>query len=111
MPGMRKTDEQSQENDQREEDYQKLMPKIGRDFVTRDDLADILASIVNAVPGLSVKVGNSKAIALAAEYKKNIEEGGGKKKYKDLVEIDEEQKEEEEETEEEEDEEGTDEEI
>jgi len=91
MPGMRRKDEVTQENDQREEDYQKLVPKIGRDFVSRDDLVDILAKILNAIPGLKIEISNAKAVALAAEYKNNLEKGqGDRKKYKDLVELDEE---------------------
>jgi hypothetical protein len=93
MPGMRQKDEASQENNQREEDYEKLFPKIGRDFVTREDLADILAKVISAVPGLQVEVGNAKAVALATEYKNNLEKGqSDRKKYedKDLVKLDEE---------------------
>lgn len=101
MPGLRRKDEVSQDNDQREEDYEKLFSKIGRDFVSREDLADILGKIINAVPGLSVEVGNAKAVALATEYKDNLEKGqSDRKKYKDLVELDEEPEENEEEEEE-----------
>lgn len=90
MPGMRKKDEATQETNQREEDYQKLFPKIGRDFVSREDLADILTKIISAVPGLSLETGNAKAVALATEYKNNLEKGeSNRKKYKDLVELDE----------------------
>jgi hypothetical protein len=88
VPGFRKKDEVDQQEDQREEDYEKLFAKIGRDFITREDLADILLKIINAVPGLSIEIGNAHAMSLATEYKENISASKKKKKkYKDLVEL------------------------
>jgi len=108
MPGLRKKDEVSQEQNQREEDYEKLFPKIGRDFVSKEDLADILALIVNAIPGLSVEVSDAKATALAAEYKDNINSGKtDSKKYKDLIKLDDDDEPEESEDEEEEEDSGS----
>lgn len=91
MPGLRQKDEATQESNQREEDYQKLMPKIGRDFVSREDLIDIIGKLISAIPGLSLDFSDAKAVALATEYKDNLEKGqSDRKKYKDLVELDEE---------------------
>lgn len=87
MPGMRGTDEVSKDQDQREEDYKKLFPKIGRDFVSREDLADILSAIVSAIPGLSVDIKDAKAVALATEYKKILDGQKNSKEYKDLIEL------------------------
>ena len=58
--------------------------------MTREDLLEVINAIIKKVPGLSVEISKSRAVALATEYKKNIEQGGSKKKYKDLVELDEE---------------------
>jgi hypothetical protein len=84
MPGMRQTDQVSQDEDQREEDYEKLFNKIGRDFVTIKDLEEALG----AIPGVSINVGNAHAVAQANEYKENLNAGQKqKKKYNDLIKL------------------------
>jgi hypothetical protein len=95
MP-FQKKDEVSQDEKDREEQYEKLMPKIGRDFVSTDDLANILGLIVKAIPGLSLDISNTQAVKIAKEYKKNLDEGKtDPTKYKDLVELEDDEPEEE----------------
>lgn len=87
MPGIRSTDEVSKDQDQREEDYMKLFPKIGRDFVSREDLADILTVIIGALPGIDLQIKDGRATALATEYKRILDGKKTSKTYKDLIEL------------------------
>ena len=87
MPFQKKDDVTADEKD-REEQYEKLMPKIGRDFVSRDDLVQILNIITDAIPGVSIEFSDGQAVKLAKEYKENLDEGKvDPSKYKDLVEL------------------------
>lgn len=80
-----------------EELYEKLFPKIGRDFVYKEDLEDVLTQILTALyslnPLLALKpiniTSDAKARLKAAEYKQVIESGkDGSKIYRDLIKLD-----------------------
>lgn len=60
-----------------EELYLQLFPKIGRDFVYKEDLEDLLSTIlaVLAVPGLDGFIGDGRARQRALEYQLLIESG------------------------------------
>ena len=83
-----------------EEEYERLYPKIGRDFVSREDLQDVLDLLSMALGAISVLTGgiaipkltidNAKAITKALLYKDIVETGkDGTKLFRDLVNIDE----------------------
>jgi hypothetical protein len=77
--------EEEDEDDQLEEQYQKLFPKIGRDFVHIDDLKKILESVR---PGLGYEYGVSEARRRAREYKALLDSGKSKSgKYDDLIDL------------------------
>ena len=46
----------SDENDQLEEQYMRLFPKIGRDFVHREDFENIIKELLNFIGMLSLKL-------------------------------------------------------
>lgn len=78
-----------------EETYEKLFPKIGRDFVYRDDLnliIDLLLRIVDPLGLLPHElVGDVEARKKALEYKLVLAAGvDGTKRYKDLINLDDE---------------------
>jgi hypothetical protein len=76
-----------------EEQYERLFPKIGRDFVYREDLEGLLTKIIQildptGVFGLSLD--DSAAKSKAHEYKRVLDKGkDGTKIYNDLIKLDE----------------------
>jgi hypothetical protein len=78
----------------REESYKYLFPKIGRDFVARDDLKLILKSLANELGLFSPSTNfdyNGEAISIAHTYAEMIESGrGGAHSREDLINMDEE---------------------
>ena len=89
---MFQSDESARQNNQREEDYERMYAKMGRDFVHIDDLRAwiekiraVLAPLGIPLPALT----SERSLSQANEYKENIENGDTRHgKYKDLVEID-----------------------
>lgn len=83
--------ETGSESESLEEMYEKLFPKIGRDFVYKDDLYKILKPILKALgpAGKLVEIGlEVEATKRAVEYKANIELGLSlKNRYSDLIRI------------------------
>lgn len=77
-----------------EEQYMKLFPKIGRDFVHREDLEDMLRQIMFILDPLSLQDINlsddSEARARAEEYKVFLDQNKkGSDVYKDIINLDE----------------------
>jgi len=76
-----------------EEQYLKLFPKIGRDFVTREDLEAVIQQIMFTIDplGLSpVQVDDSAARDRAAKYSNLLDKDKGESE-RDLVELKEEE--------------------
>lgn len=80
-----------------EEQYERFFAKIGRDFVFRADLEEVIRQIVERIDpeGLSgIVLDDSHARAMAYEYKQLVETGqDGSQIYTDLVKIDEDEEE------------------
>ncbi len=76
-----------------EENYKRLMPKIGRDFVTREDLQEALESMMRLVDplGLSpVQVSDTHARSLADKYVALVQKGkDGNEQKRDLATVEE----------------------
>lgn len=74
-----------------EETYERLFPKIGRDFIHRDDFVEILSDILSLIGLEQDEVNlylNSSAIARAIEYKSILESGDdGSEIYSDLIDL------------------------
>lgn len=81
-----------------EELYERLFPKIGRDFVFKEDLAIVLRLLINALIAVNPTVGASlnglnlsssnRARQRALEYKDFIKKGfDGSTVYKDLIDL------------------------
>jgi len=86
--------EAKEEKKQLEEQYEKLYPKIGRDFVSLEDMEAFLDKLTlyleQLLPGIELEVKTTKAKKKAKEYRDVIESGkDGTKKYRDLIEIEE----------------------
>ncbi len=81
-----------------EEQYERMFAKMGRDFVYKEDLEEIIRKIVERIDpeGLSgIVLDDSHARAKAYEYKDVVETGqDGSEIYVDLVKIDEDEEEE-----------------
>ena len=87
-------EDSSNEADALEEQYMKLFPKIGRDFVHREDLIIILRQLQSLVDPLNFNPinfdDNSEARERAKEYKVYLEEDKkGSDTYNDLIDLDE----------------------
>lgn len=86
-------EEEPDQEGSNEELYEKLFPKIGRDFVYKEDLENMLGAIMQILDPLGlnpISLNNSKAKEKAIEYKKFLESGkDGSKKYKDLIKLNE----------------------
>jgi len=85
--------EEPDSNEQLEEMYEKLFPKIGRDFVYKEDFERIVRAILLTIDptGLSsvVVVNDVSARRKALEYKNLLDSGkDGSKIYKDLINLD-----------------------
>lgn len=79
-----------------EELYEKLFPKIGRDFVYKEDLERMLQSIMLVLDPLGVNPvdfqSDTAARKRALEYKAVLESGeDGSKRYRDLINLDDEE--------------------
>ena len=95
MPFLRKSvnGDETNENETNEELYEKLFPKIGRDFVYKEDLYKVLRRILFLIDPSTLKwpdiKDDSEARKLALEYKNLLEKGkSGSDKYKDLIKLD-----------------------
>lgn len=89
------SDNEPDQGGSNEELYERLFPKIGRDFVHRDDLEQMLRLIMLVIDplGLSpVHIGSQvEATKKALEYKLLLEAGkDGSDIYKDLIDLDDE---------------------
>lgn len=87
-------EDSSGEGGQLEEQYMKLFPKIGRDFVHKEDLEHMLRQIMEIVdPSGTQQVDtsdDSEARARASEYKAFLDDDKkGSDVYRDLIQLDE----------------------
>ena len=70
-----------------EEQYLRLFPKIGRDFVHKDDLAQILLQLFSVL-GVDLSIDDVHARERALEYKLQLEAGlDHTAQYKDLIDL------------------------
>lgn len=79
--------------EQLEEQYERLFPKIGRDFVHKKDLERLLLGILAIVDPLKLNpfdlLDDSAARQRALEYKRFLDtDFDGSKIYKDLIKLD-----------------------
>lgn len=79
-----------------EELYEKLFPKIGRDFVYKEDLERMLGGIMSILDPFGNTpidfTSQTAAVNKAREYKAVLESGkDGSKIYKDLINLDDEE--------------------
>lgn len=79
---------------QLEEQYERLYPKIGRDFVHRKDLEKLLAGILSIIDPMRLNpfdlLDDTEARQRALEYKSFLDRDfDGSKIYKDLIKLDE----------------------
>lgn len=86
-------DELPDQSAELEEQYKRMMPKIGRDFVAIEDLRDLLAHMLLLLDPLGLAplgLDNQAARAVAERYKELVEKGkDGGESRRDLVKIDE----------------------
>ena len=82
---------------QSEEQYERMFPKIGRDFVYKDDFYNAMDNIVSRLSLTGFGSGirsDSEARKRALEYKKLLDQGkDGSSIYKDLIKLDDEEEE------------------
>lgn len=101
---LRQQDQGGQQKKGLEEQYERMFPKIGRDFVTKEDLQDvldvlqvtlnILASFTGGAAVGRLTLSEAKAMTKALLYKDIVESGkDGTKLFKDLVKIDDDEEE------------------
>lgn len=81
------------ENSTLEEQYMKIFPKIGRDFVHVEDLEELILNLLLLIApeflGL-VRLGNNEAVQRAKLYKDLLEQNKtGNDVFKDLINLDE----------------------
>lgn len=86
-------DEDANQNQAHEELYEELFPKIGRDFIHRDDFERImihLLSILDPSGLIGIDFNDtSGAIAKAREYQSVLDSGqDGTELYRDLIDLD-----------------------
>lgn len=84
-----------EKGDQLEEKYMRLFPKIGRDFIHRDDFERVISIILAKIDldnELNIDLYSvSEATKRALEYKRIIESGTfSPRQYQDLIELDDE---------------------
>jgi hypothetical protein len=89
------------ENASAEEQYERLFPKIGRDFVSRRDFVNIMQRLMAIVDPTGLSPidfeEDGEARNLAIEYKSLLDSGkNGANIYKDLIRLDDDEEEEEE---------------
>ena len=86
-------EDSSEESGQLEEQYLKLFPKIGRDFVHREDLEAVIQQMMALLDPFNlnpVSYDDAEARQRAQEYKSFLEDDkDGSKVYKDLIKLDE----------------------
>jgi hypothetical protein len=76
-----------------EEDYQKLFPKIARDFICRRDVEKTFSNIISVIDSedddLNEKLNSIRhALLIAREYKLNLKKPiNERKNYKDIDEL------------------------
>jgi len=75
-----------------EEQYMRLMPKIGRDFVHKEDLKNIISEILDIVDPTGLRpvdaTQDSQARQRAKEYKAFLDDDkNGSSVYKDLIDL------------------------
>lgn len=92
-------EDSSNESGELEEQYMKMFPKIGRDFVHREDLEAILAQVMRLLDPLGANPidfsNDSEARSRAKEYKAFLDQDeDGSSTYKDLIKIEDEEGEE-----------------
>ena len=96
---LNEVDQGEQQKQGLEEQYERMHPKMARDFVSREDFEDVLVLLNLALSALAAQSGavlpvkltlsNTKAMAKSILYKQVVESGkDGSKLFKDLVEID-----------------------
>ena len=96
---MRPINQGEQQKKGLEETYERMFPKIGRDFVTKEDLILVISQLVavlqaNGIFIPPVQLKDTGAMAKAIIYKEIIENGkDGTKLFVDLVKIDEDEEE------------------
>jgi len=76
-----------------EESYERLFPKIGRDFVSKEDFYKVMRQLMYMIdPSGSQPIDyedDSEAKRIAFEYKSNLDSGKiSDRKYKDLIDLD-----------------------
>lgn len=86
-------EEEADEFQSLEEQYEKLFPKIGRDFVYKEDLFRILDNIMSVLDPLGLSpidfTSDQEAKKRAREYKSLLDSGkDGSKRFKDLIDMD-----------------------
>ena len=87
---------ETDENEDLEELYKKLFMKMGRDFVHKDDLLNILRLILSFIDPAGISIGalsnfdSLEAKQRALQYKQDLESGDSARKYQDLIDLDEE---------------------
>lgn len=86
-----KKDKVSQDDDL-EEQYERLFPKMGRDFVHRDDLQNLLQTIMSIIDPLGLVpldfLDDTEARKRALEYKGFLDDQkNGSEVYKDLIKL------------------------
>lgn len=86
-------EEEHDVSDFNEESYLRLFPKIGRDFVHKNDLQRMMLSIMSLLDPFGVNpidfVSDSEARKRALEYKALLDSGeDSSKRYKDLIDLD-----------------------
>ena len=84
----------SDESGQLEEQYMKMFPKIGRDFVHKDDLENIVRQMMVIIDPLGLNpvdaTDDSEARSRAEVYKSFLDDGTkGNEVYKDLIDLEE----------------------
>lgn len=92
-------EDSTDESAQMEEQYERLFAKIGRDFVHRKDLENILDQIMRIVDPTGLTPVNlsddSEARKRALEYKQFLDDQkDGSKVYKDLINLEDEEEDE-----------------
>lgn len=89
-------EEEPNQNPVNEELYEKLFPKIGRDFVYKEDLRRMLSQIQALIDPLGLNPidfnSDEEARLRALEYKAVLDSGAdGSKRFRDLIDLDDEE--------------------
>lgn len=92
-------EDRSSSNSDNEEQYERLFPKIGRDFVHRKDFENMMQQVFQLIDPFGLSPVNfsddSEARKRALEYKQFLDDQkDGSKVYKDLIKLEDEEEEE-----------------